>query len=115
MSHLDISLQVGVEAVFDMDSDSDDAGEDDMEYLTRLEDMEKRKVPVASERATELLVEAGVLDPLKQLPNVKCFEFSFALLQGEDVSFEPKTEVLDIVRDLKTAVEGNFVAKCGDA
>lgn len=39
--------------------------------------------------------------------------FLFALLQGENVSFEPKSKHLGIVRNLKTTVEGNFVAKHG--
>lgn len=104
--HLDISLSVEVEAAFDIDSEDEE--EDDEESIDEIwgvqDEKEEKKIKVANERATELVLEADVLNPLKGLSNVKCFELSFA-------SSKPKPRLLDIVRDLKEKVEGNFAAK----
>ena len=113
ISHLDVSLSVEVEAAFDINSEDEDEG--DLGSLRELDDNEEMKVNAANERAAELVLEAGVLDPLRQLTDVKYLEFSFALLQGGDVAFEPKSKHLGILQDLKTTVEGNFVAKHGAA
>ena len=106
ISRLDISLSVIVEPAFDIDSE-DEEGNDDEENEERLrqqDEKEEKKISVANKRATELVLQAGVLNPLKRLSSVKFFELSFA-------SIKPKPKLLGIVRDLKETVEGNFKAK----
>ena len=55
---------------------------------------------VADARATELVLEAGVLDPLKWFSNVKRFGLSFASLRWNE-RFGPQSEHLEIVWGLK--------------
>ena len=69
---------------------------------------------VADARGTELVLEAGVLDPLKWFSTAKRFRLSFASLRWNE-RFRPKSEHLEIVRGLKDMVEGGFVAGHGTA
>ena len=66
-------------------------------------------------RAYELFLESGVLEPLKKLTNVRRFAFDFALVShlSERKLFQPKQRHLDIIDDLKTAIERNWVDKPG--
>lgn len=50
-------------------------------------------------RASKLVLEAGVLSPLKWLPTVKRFGLSFASLRWNE-RFRPKPKHLEIVRDV---------------
>ncbi len=117
ISHLDVTLDVELGAEFDIDSE-DDEGEDvdnegNNEAFKEQNAKEEKQINVANQRATELVLEAGILNPLKQLSKVKCFGLSFALLPWNGIPFTPKSKHLDIIRDLKKTVEGNFVAKHG--
>lgn len=117
ISHLDVCLGVEIVAAFDADSEEEEEeGDDDEENLERadlIEECEARKENAATKRGMELILEAGVLNPLKKLENVKYFSLSFDVLPCNDVEFEPKHKHLDIIRDLKETVEGNFLAKRG--
>ena len=95
----------------DRDEEEDDEDEENLERADRIEECEARKENAATKRGMELILEAGVLNPLKQLENVKRFSLSFDVLPCNDVEFEPKHKHLGIIRDLKEAVEGNFLAK----
>lgn len=68
---------------------------------------------VANERATELVLEAGVLDPLERLEKVRCLGLSLVLLQCEVLPFRRKSGLGKMVRELKGVVEGKFVARHG--
>ena len=62
-------------------------------------------------RAYEIMLENGVLEPLRQLTNVKCFVFDFTLpgsLPRHEV-FHPQQRHVDIIEDLKAAIEHNWV------
>ncbi len=117
ISHLDVTLDVELGAEFDIDSEDDEGGdvddEENNEAFKEQNAKEEKQTNVANQRATELVLEAGVLNPLKQLSNVKCFGLSFALLPWNGIPFNPKSKHLDIIRDLKETIEGNFVAKHG--
>ena len=107
ISHLEISFEVDAKIGFDFDSD-DSEDEGDENSRKRLEEKEERMLDVAEERAGELAIEVGVLDPLKRLSNVRHLALSFAWA-------DPKPKVLQMARELKEVVEGNFVAKRGVA
>ena len=117
ISHLDVSLDVEVGAEFDIDSEDDETEEFEVdetnEAYKQQNAREEKQINVANQRATELVLEAGVLNPLKQLSNVKSFGLSFALLPWDGVPFKPKTKHLDIIREMKETIEGKFVAKHG--
>lgn len=123
VSQLDITLKFRVDAAFDIDSeeeeddDDDDDGPEgeDLECSRQQDEKEAKKMNIANERATELVLEAGVLDPLKRLSNVKRLGIFFASPQCSEKSSKMKPKLSGIIRDLKEAVEGNFVAKQGTA
>ena len=105
ISHLEISFGVEPNIAFDFDSeDSEDEGDEDSRK--RLEEKEEWMLNVADERAGELALEVGVLDPLKRLSNVRRMTLSFTWAN-------PKPKVLQMARELEEVVEGNFVAKQG--
>lgn len=108
ISHLDIVLGVIIGAAFDINSDSDDDREERI-----IDDKGERKENSANTRALELVLEAGALELLEQLDNVKCFSVSFDMLLCKKFELDPKHKYLDIIEDLKKTVEGNFLAKCG--
>lgn len=64
-----------------------------------------------------LFLESGALEPLKQLTNVKSFTFDFASIKSEheiqyrNKPFQQKQKYLDIINDLKTTIERNWVIK----
>ena len=107
ISHLEISFEVDAKIIFDFDSD-DLEDEGDENSRKRLEEKEEMMLVVAEERAGELAMEVGVLDPLKRLSNVRHLALSFAWA-------DPRPQVLQKARELKEVVEGNFVAKRGVA
>lgn len=106
--HLELTLTVEVRCknpIDDLGSDSDDESDSQ-------EAKDDEKVEVADERATELFLESGVLDPLRKLSNVKCFSFEIETMRG--IKFmEPKQKYLNMVGDLKKATENNWVVKHG--
>ena len=71
------------------------------------------KVEAVDSRAYELFLESGVLEPLKKLTNVKRFTFDFALVNylPQRKLFQPKQKHLDIIDDLKTSIERNWIVK----
>ena len=107
ISHLDISFGIEVEVRFDMDSEDPEDKENEDGWKQRSEKYVRNDY-VANERAAELTLEVGALEPLKRLSNVRCFALSFAWPN-------PKPKILKIARELKNVVEANFVAKQGVA
>ena len=129
ISQLNVLLSVAVDVAFDIDSEDEDkeGDEDDQEDQEDQEDdeeeefgksdeqdeKEQTKINVANIRAQELVLEAGVLDPLKKLSNVKCFKLSIASPLCSKNSSLPKSRLEKMVRRLKETIEGNFVSKRG--
>lgn len=110
ISQLDLSLSVKVEPAFDIDDDKADGEEGSDEGAEGQDEKEERKMSVANERATELVLKAGVLDPLERLENLRLLGLSLVLLQCEGIPFSGLGKM---VRELKGVVEGKFVAKHG--
>ncbi len=129
ISQLSVSLSVAVDVAFDIDSedednegdeddqeDQEDQGDDkeeDLEKSDKQDEKEQTKINVANVRAQELVLEAGVLDPLKKLSNVKCFKLSVASPLCSENSSLPKSRLGEMVQSLKETIERNFVAKWG--
>ena len=101
--HLEVDLDTSVireSSIEDTDSDYD------LETDAAHNAKEDWKDMVCNERATELFLESGVLDRLRQLSNVKCFSLNFATDGREQ-------KHLNIIRELKMAIEKNWVCKHG--
>ena len=105
ISHLAIFFGVHPVIEFDIDSEGSE-DERDEDSRRRQEEKEDEILRAADERASELAMEVGVLDPLKRLSNVRRLTLSFTWAN-------PKPKVLQMTRELKEVVEGNFVAKQG--
>ena len=78
--------------------------------LSQQETEDREKFEVVNKRASELLLDSGVLEPLKNLASVKIFAFDFALVGSmpKYEAFEPQQKHIDIIKDLKAAVEHNW-------
>lgn len=66
--------------------------------LSQQETEDREKFEVVNKRAYELLLESGVLEPLRKLTNVKIFAFDFALVGSmpKYEVFEPQQKHIDI-------------------
>lgn len=85
----------------------------DFDDESDLEEDEKNdeKDLVANEKATELFLESRVLDPLRQLSNVKCFLLKVATEGRECEVMELQRKHLNIIGGLKEAIEMNWAVK----
>ena len=71
---------------------------------------------VVNKRAYELVLESGVLEPLRKLTNVKRFVFDFVLQSASPRHTlfqpkQPKQKHVDITNDLKAVIEHNWVVE----
>ena len=80
----------------DMDPDlNDDA--DEPESMSRHVLM----TAVANERATELILDRGLLAPLEKLSNVQSFQFKFETKDRNGELYKPTAKHLEMLMDLK--------------
>ena len=103
--HLEFILDVEVEC--SNDSKSIDYDYLDSEHKAKLDE----KCCVADERATELVLEAGILDPLRNLSNVMNFSLVIETLGRGNDFMKPSKKHLKIIQDLKNTIERNWVVK----
>ncbi len=106
--HLEFVLDLEVNRVEpfkDPGLDSDDETDSGQEAY-----YDERKA-VGNERATELLLESGVLGSLRKLSNVKCFSLKIAPDGCGDKILKPQQKHLHIIRDLKDVIEKNWQVK----
>ena len=74
---------------------------------------EEEKDYAADERATELFLEAGILDSLRTLSNVMNFTFTIETIGRGCEDMQPKKKHLEMIQDLKKAIESNWAVKHG--
>jgi hypothetical protein len=103
---LEVSLEVEImvnSTLMSQEMSSADDGDDETE-----EKLDKL-MELADERATELFLDSGICECLKELSNVKNFHFGFGFDHrvDEDV-YKPLPEHVALIKELKQAVEGNF-------
>ena len=106
ISHLNVSLAAKVDVAFEIGSDDEDEEESE-----QLDQQEEKMINVADQRAIELVMEAGVLDPLKQLSNVKSLGLSFTSPECGDIAIKPKSKLEKMVWELRKLIEGKFAAR----
>lgn len=104
-----LSVNVLVEISAESKLDAESVAEDDEEAIGKLDEMQERVEVEANIRATEIFMDADMFTPFKKLKNVRRLEFGYGF---EDyipaVKYEPEQKYIDILRELKTMVEGNF-------
>lgn len=106
--HLEIVLyvQIGCSGLSEITDSSDDEGpEQEARYDV--------KHDFADLRATELLLESGVLNSLRSLSNVKSFSLRIATPARSGKAIKPKEKHLKIIGGLKEAIEKNWAVKHG--
>ena len=72
-----------------------------------------QRARAANERATELFLESGVLDPLRKLSNVKSFSLKIYTEGPRGLIMRPKKRYLSMMDDLKKVIEKNWDIKHG--
>ena len=102
LRQLSLTLVIEVRPHMDFSLDSDDEDEE-----TNRLDLEK--MSVANERATELFIECGMLDPLRKLSNVENFDFEVqSESRNDDLDFMVlKPKHARMAQDLKESIERN--------
>lgn len=110
--HLEIVLDIGVgcSSVSENTDFSDDSSDDEDPEQEAKDD---EKICVADQRATELLLESTVLNPLRSLSNVKTFTLTVDTLGRGDEVMKLGKKHLEIIGDLKEAIEKNCAVKHG--
>ncbi len=110
LRQLELILVVEVKPEMDLDSEDELDEEDDEQDSKDFE-----KIDVANERATEIFIECGILDPLRKLSNVQHFDLEVqtqARKNDNDLDFMVlKPKHARIVQDLKKAIELNWIAR----
>lgn len=104
---LEVSLSVETYPDYYFDDDSDD----DCFLGNKKKNVENDEV--VSTRYYELFLESGVLKPLKQLTNVRCFALDSALISSprQRKFLEPQEKHLDVINNLKAVIEHNWVGR----
>ena len=102
--HLEFSLNVVVKCSSSSESMSTDSDQDAECFDKEI---------VADERATELFLEAGILDPLRNLSNVMDFSLTIETDGRASEFMEPKEKHLKMIQDLKNVIERNWIVKHG--
>ena len=101
LRQLSLTLVIEVDADMAFSPDDDD------------DDLILEKLKVANERATELFIECGMLDPLRKLFNVRNFDFEVqSESRDDDLDFMVlKPKHARMAQELKEAIEHNWVAR----
>ena len=102
--HLDIS--VGCATWYDEIYPGED------EYWEQRATLDQR-TGAANERATELFLESGVLDPLRKLSNVKGFSLKIYTQGLDGLIMRPKEKHSCMMESLKEVIENNWHVKHG--
>jgi hypothetical protein len=114
ITHLKIVLEAEVSATSTAIARADDVYDldDEMEpeEMKAIEDKSEAIQDIANERATELLVDTNLFDPLLNLWNVKNFGFEFDFMHRDEDAppYQPQPTTAEKVVALKTRIESNF-------
>ena len=99
----------------DMDLDLDKNADKLKSLFNEPESVSKHDLmtAVANERATELLLDSGILAPLEKLSNVQSFQFEFETQDRNGELYKPTPKHLELLIDLKRKIEGNYSVGTG--
>ena len=102
-------LRLAIQVKHQMGVDPDDEEDDEADSV----DFEK--MDVANERATELFIECGMLDPLRKLSNVQNFDIKVQTKACKSDGYRDimvlKPKHASIIQDLKDAIEHDWTAR----
>ena len=104
---IDIKVTCEVSTSSGSSSDSDDETTDEKDEDDAL------KGRVAYEKGTEVFLESGVMNSLKDLTNVMCFSPKIATIGPGETPMKLQQKHVKILRDLKEVIENNWRIKDG--
>ena len=107
--HLEFAIDIKVTCEADTDSDSSSDSNDETDSEKDEEDVLKWRV--AYEKGTELFLESGVLNSLKDLTNVMCFSPKITTIGRGETPMKLQQKYVKILRDLKDVIEKNWRIK----
>ena len=104
---LEFVINIKVNCEEDTSPDSDDETDSEKDARDAL------TCQIADEKATELFLESGVLNSLRDLTNVMCFSPKVATLGRGETTMKLQQKHIKILRDLKEVMENNWRIKHG--
>ena len=108
-----LEFVIHVEVTCEADTDSDSSSDSDDETDSEKDEKDVLKWRVAYEKGTELFLESGVLNSLKDLTNVMCFSPKVATIGRGETPMKLQQKHVKILRDLKEVIENNWRIKEG--
>ena len=73
------------------------------------QDKTEKIMDIANEKATELFLESGIMEPLKTLSNVSYCDLKFGFEhRGEGDEYKPPLKYVQMLKDMKETIESNF-------
>ncbi|KAJ8068142.1 hypothetical protein OCU04_003713 [Sclerotinia nivalis] len=104
-----LTVNLLVEITADTKLDAESLDEDDEDAVKEMDDKQDKADFEANIRATELFMDTNMFKPLKQLKNVRRFEFRFGFADFvPPVDYVPAEKYQNMIRKMKKLVEGNF-------
>jgi hypothetical protein len=83
--------------------------EEDEDEDSDVEDKTEKIMDIANEKATEIFLDSGIMDPLKTLSNVSSCDFKFGFQhRDEGNEYKPPAKYVNLLRDMKETIERNF-------
>ena len=107
--HLEFLIDIKVTC--EEDTDSDSSSDSDDETDSEKDKKAVLKWRVAYEKGTEVFLESGVLNSLKDLTNVMCFSPKIAPIGRGETPMKLQQKHDTILRDLKDVIEKNWRIK----
>jgi len=93
-----LSISPNVEVFPNYNSDLDDSDEE----------RDFKMMGAANERAADIFMNSGILNPLRNLSNVKSFEFLFDMPTYSSGFYQPKPRHVEMIQDLQRVIERNW-------
>ena len=109
--HLEFVIDIKVTC--EADTSSDSSSDSDDETDSEKDEKDALKWRVAYEKGTEVFLESGVLNSLKDLTNVMCFSHKVATIGRGETPMKLQQKHVKILRDLKEVIEKNWRIKYG--
>jgi len=99
-----LSIGLNVEVWANYNSHFDDWDESD-------EERDFKMMGAANERAADTFMDSGILNPLRNLFNVKSFEFMFDMMTYNFDDYQPQPRQMEMIQDLQRVIQGNWQVK----
>ena len=73
------------------------------------EERDMKLMGAGNERAAEIFVDSGILNPLRKLSNFQSFDFQFDIMTGTSDIYQPQPRRIEMIQDLRHFIECNWL------